>query len=164
MGPDVECPNCGKEYVVIDTTTFRCSGCGFEVDVQAGSRVHSQRIAKARTAKLRGESFRKARYFSIPVALGFLLHGIGLISLVLFVLAIVWFVVAKVRRTPSQQPRLLAICLLLFVIGSIAGDSVRQPTALCRDMTYSYSAHESGTCSWHGGGSEWNPGPWWARQ
>ncbi|HSS55850.1 MAG TPA: DUF3761 domain-containing protein [Gaiellales bacterium] len=34
---------------------------------------------------------------------------------------------------------------------SPAGD----PTALCSDGTYSYSAHHEGTCSWHGGVSTW---------
>lgn len=29
------------------------------------------------------------------------------------------------------------------------------PTALCRDGTYSYSQHRSGTCSYHGGVSSW---------
>ena len=29
------------------------------------------------------------------------------------------------------------------------------PTALCRDGTYSYSQHRSGTCSWHGGVAVW---------
>ena len=34
-----------------------------------------------------------------------------------------------------------------------------RPTALCRDGTYSYSAHRRGTCSHHGGVAEWNPNP-----
>jgi hypothetical protein len=32
-----------------------------------------------------------------------------------------------------------------------------RPTARCRDNSYSYSAHRSGTCSHHGGVAEWNP-------
>ena len=28
-------------------------------------------------------------------------------------------------------------------------------TAICNDGTYSYSQHASGTCSWHGGVSQW---------
>lgn len=31
------------------------------------------------------------------------------------------------------------------------------PTAICADGTYSYSAHRSGTCSYHGGVSSWYP-------
>lgn len=43
----------------------------------------------------------------------------------------------------------------------------RQPTAICRDGTYSYSANRQGTCSHHGGVAEWyphlpeEPVPWW---
>jgi hypothetical protein len=29
------------------------------------------------------------------------------------------------------------------------------PTAVCRDGSYSYSAHRSGTCSSHGGVARW---------
>lgn len=29
------------------------------------------------------------------------------------------------------------------------------PTAICRDGSYSYSQHRQGTCSRHGGVSEW---------
>lgn len=37
-----------------------------------------------------------------------------------------------------------------------AGDTaIDSPTALCRDGTYSYSAHHQGTCSWHGGVAVW---------
>jgi hypothetical protein len=50
----------------------------------------------------------------------------------------------------------------VFLIGNIVGDSLSPPSALCADMSYSYSAHRSGTCSWHGGVREWDPGPWWA--
>lgn len=37
------------------------------------------------------------------------------------------------------------------------------PTAQCRDGSYSYSAHHSGTCSWHDGVGAWNPTlhHWW---
>lgn len=53
----------------------------------------------------------------------------------------------------------MMVCIFLFLIGTIAGDSLWPPTALCSDFTYSYSEHHSGTCSWHGGVREWNPGP-----
>jgi len=29
------------------------------------------------------------------------------------------------------------------------------PTAICKDGTYSYSAHRRGTCSWHKGVKIW---------
>lgn len=40
-------------------------------------------------------------------------------------------------------------------IVSTSGSTVDSPTALCRDGTYSYSAHHRGTCSWHGGVAVW---------
>src|ERR1039458_426771 len=38
-------------------------------------------------------------------------------------------------------------------------------SALCVDGMFSYSAHRSGTCSWHHGVAVWHPGipPWWER-
>jgi hypothetical protein len=56
--------------------------------------------------------------------------------------------------------------LTLFVTTGIVNDALHPlyHTALCRDGTYSDSAHRSGTCSWHGGVAAWSPGPaphWW---
>jgi serine/threonine-protein kinase len=34
-------------------------------------------------------------------------------------------------------------------------DPLAGVTAICKDGTYSYSAHRSGTCSHHGGVSQW---------
>src|SRR5438477_80801 len=49
---------------------------------------------------------------------------------------------------------------------NVSGHCVRRPssdpsgaTAKCRDGTYSYSEHASGTCSHHGGVSRWNHHP-----
>jgi hypothetical protein len=56
--------------------------------------------------------------------------------------------------------------ILVFVASSFYGDFtnsglkdfyIYKPTARCSDGTLSYSANNSGTCSWHGGVSEWNP-------
>lgn len=45
---------------------------------------------------------------------------------------------------------------------NVSGRCVHRPsnnpvgaTAKCRDGTYSYSQHASGTCSWHGGVLRW---------
>jgi hypothetical protein len=45
---------------------------------------------------------------------------------------------------------------------NVSGHCVHSPsssavgaTAKCRDGTYSYSEHASGTCSWHGGVAVW---------
>src|SRR5437867_2213486 len=55
--------------------------------------------------------------------------------------------------------------LFLVVVGVLAviaaGSAAAVPpgaTALCRDGTYSYSKHRSGTCSHHGGVAKWLKG------
>ena len=58
--------------------------------------------------------------------------------------------------------RIHGICLLLLLIAAAAiaasaGSAAPPPgaTARCRDGTYSYSQHHSGTCSHHGGVAQW---------
>lgn len=166
MGQNIECPNpsCRKLYVVIDTTAFRCSACGAEIDVQFASRLHAQRIAQEKMAALRRERLRQAKYLLIALALGVVLHGLGRVGVVFLCIAAAWLFLNRLRSS-SWIPisKILTAVLLLFVLGSIFGDYFSPPTALCRDMTYSYSANDSGTCSWHGGVDEWDPGPWWSR-
>src|SRR6478672_8941102 len=54
----------------------------------------------------------------------------------------------------------LLLCLLALLLPVAAGASSPPPgaTALCRDGTYSYSQHRSGTCSHHGGVAKWLTG------
>jgi hypothetical protein len=54
-----------------------------------------------------------------------------------------------------------AVFCTALTIGGILHDVVYPPTALCQDGVYSSSSSRRGTCSWHGGVREWNPGPWW---
>jgi Protein of unknown function (DUF3761) len=49
---------------------------------------------------------------------------------------------------------LIAVALTLTVAG-VAAAAPPGATALCRDGTYSYSKHRSGTCSHHGGVKRW---------
>jgi Protein of unknown function (DUF3761) len=60
----------------------------------------------------------------------------------------------------------LLLCVLPFVVLFFFTKSVRElfiapalpssgPTAVCLDGTYSYSRHQTGTCSWHGGVRYW---------
>ncbi len=42
-----------------------------------------------------------------------------------------------------------------FVVEAKTTASPYRPTAICRDGTYSYSAHRKGTCSWHKGVRIW---------
>ena len=162
MKQELDCPNCGKHYVAYDTVMFRCSNCGIGVNAQAGATVYLERIESERRRKLRSEKQAKALVFMIPFVIGMCLHWIGFLSLVLFVGALVWLFAEVKRRGRLRLARTTTLCLFLFLIGTIAGDSLWPPTALCGDSTYSYSEHHSGTCSWHGGVREWNPGPWWA--
>ena len=52
------------------------------------------------------------------------------------------------------------ICIGL-TFGGMLHDLAFPATARCSDGTYSSSAHHRGTCSWHGGVSQWSPDPWW---
>jgi hypothetical protein len=51
----------------------------------------------------------------------------------------------------------LLLCLLTSLVPAAAGASSSPPgaTARCRDGTYSFSKHRSGTCSHHGGVAGW---------
>src|SRR5690348_3223019 len=51
----------------------------------------------------------------------------------------------------------LLLCLLAALLPVAAGASSPPPgaTARCRDGTYSFSRHRSGTCSHHGGVATW---------
>ncbi|WP_084089711.1 DUF3761 domain-containing protein [Erwinia oleae] len=46
----------------------------------------------------------------------------------------------------------VVLALLTSPVNAKAPDGA---TALCRDGTYSYSAHRRGTCSHHGGVAQW---------
>lgn len=48
-----------------------------------------------------------------------------------------------------------ALLALAAAVAASAGTAPPGATALCRDGTYSYSQHRSGTCSHHGGVAEW---------
>jgi hypothetical protein len=52
---------------------------------------------------------------------------------------------------------LIAVALTLLVAGAAAA-APPGATAVCRDGTYSYSKHHSGTCSHHGGVKRWLDG------
>jgi hypothetical protein len=52
--------------------------------------------------------------------------------------------------------RALAAVLIALAIGCVTTQPTQPPpSAVCRDGSYSYSAHRSGTCSYHGGVSQW---------
>lgn len=54
---------------------------------------------------------------------------------------------------------IVALCIWLRHLNDIdqQKDTHIEPTALCYDGTYSYSEHDEGTCSHHGGVERWWP-------
>jgi hypothetical protein len=52
----------------------------------------------------------------------------------------------------------LAVALALLLAAPAAAAPPARATARCRDGTYSYSRHHSGTCSYHGGVAAWLDG------
>ena len=53
---------------------------------------------------------------------------------------------------------LLLLVLALLAVPAASASAPRGATALCRDGTYSFSQHRSGTCSHHGGVARWLTG------
>jgi hypothetical protein len=65
-------------------------------------------------------------------------------------------------RPGLLRTRLLVLLLAVGAAFAFAGAAPSAPppgaTALCRDGTYSFSKHHSGTCSYHGGVAKWLDG------
>jgi hypothetical protein len=162
MKQELDCPKCRQHFVAYDTVSFKCSNCESEVNAQAGVKVYSDRIETDRRIKVRSENLAKAFKLLIPLAIGMYFHWLGFFSLVLFVVATAWLLVESRLLKRLRPAKIAAACLFSLLVGTIAGDAFSPPTAQCRDFSYSYSEHNSGTCSWHRGVREWNPGPWWA--
>jgi hypothetical protein len=57
-----------------------------------------------------------------------------------------------------QRVFLLVVVVLAAGVAGTAAAAPPGATALCRDGTYSYSKHRSGTCSHHGGVAKWLKG------
>ena len=47
---------------------------------------------------------------------------------------------------------LFALAAIILILAILA---MRSPTATCADGALSYSGHDQGTCSWHGGVKAW---------
>ena len=86
-------------------------------------------------------------------------------TLILFAL-LIKVCVDLIRHRKSRFVWILTLAFVFVLVG-VAHDATvpNYASALCNDGTYSYSAHRSGTCSWHHGVEEWNPliPPWWER-
>jgi len=66
-------------------------------------------------------------------------------------------------RYLKMFPAIVSAGLLLFGAGEVNAQAAHpapsNATALCKDGTYSKSAHRTGTCSYHGGVVTWLRGP-----
>jgi hypothetical protein len=67
-------------------------------------------------------------------------------------------VVLPTIAVPTQVPTYTPLPVVIFPEPDVPNQPSSHPagaSALCRDGTYSYSAHRRGTCSHHGGVSVW---------
>lgn len=164
MEQRVQCPKCRKIYVAYDTISFRCSQCGSPVAIGVAGKTSSKGLpARELQSKLRHGKKSKPILLLLPLLLGLLLHSVGYFSVFLFLVAIVYFFIEIRSKERIQFWKQAVLWSFLFLIGAIVGDGMSPPTAQCADRSFSYSAHHQGTCSWHGGVNEWDPGPWWTR-
>ena len=62
------------------------------------------------------------------------------------------------RRIPTWARWLALLGVMAsawWALTLLPSSAPEEPSALCRDGTYSYSQHRQGTCSWHGGVRQW---------
>ncbi len=95
---------------------------------------------------------------------GYFVSAIGALFALLLVLAAFALLVDLPKEKRALALRALIFAAIFLVSATIHG-LTDHPTARCGDGTYSYSAHHSGTCSWHQGVVVWDPQatPWWER-
>ena len=82
---------------------------------------------------------------------------------ILLVMAILLVITACGTAAYSESQQLPAIPTQSLAVSDLTKSEVngltplreREPSALCRDGSYSYSEHRRGTCSWHGGVQQW---------
>src|ERR1035438_5335757 len=81
-----------------------------------------------------------------------------------FLALLITVCVDLIRHRTSRFTWILTLAFVYVAVGVAHDANVpNYASALCSDGTYSYSAHRSGTCSWHHGVAQWNPRipPWW---
>ena len=130
MKQELDCPNCGNHHVAYDSVWIRCSGCGMVVFTQAAAKVYSDRIESEHRNKLRSKKVTKARLFVIPFVIEMCIRSIGFFSLVLCVPAVVWLIDEIKRQQRLRLVRIAIVHIFLFLIGTIAGDSLAADCAL----------------------------------
>jgi hypothetical protein len=98
--------------------------------------------------------------------LSWLMTPQSILPSLVFLVLLIKVCIDLVRHRTSGFAWILTLAFVFVAVG--VGHDAYVPnyaSALCRDGTYSYSAHRSGTCSWHHGVAQWNPriSPWWER-
>lgn|ERR1039458_5176852 len=174
----MRCPRCGAANARIEKpwAHLHCPDCGlrryispFEENTRAGTepprspeptvnsqpRPEAQKSNKVKKDTLRG----MAILIGAPAGVGFV-FGSQIGALVCVALILINVILLVRKRWEGKYAIYAGLALALF-LGGVLRDVVFPPTARCADGTYSYSAHHSGTCSWHGGVAQWNPDPWW---
>jgi DNA-directed RNA polymerase subunit RPC12/RpoP len=178
----LQCPRCGSTNAHIEKPWphLHCMDCGLRRFVSSvepqtsrpprSDLTHGPSPAPGSSATARLPTISKEQrqrvgalgiLIGVPAALGFV-FGSRIAALILF-LSLLLNVVSFLRREWKSKYLFYTALIFVFLLGGILHDVVFPPTALCADGTYSYSAHQSGTCSWHGGVARWNPGPWWKK-
>ena len=178
----LRCPRCGSANAHIEKPWphLHCRDCGlrrfvssFESETSRPPALRGRSPApgpsSAATQLPTGSKEQRQRVvwpylailIGVPASLGFV-FGSQIAGLILFLLLVI-DVVSFLRGKWKKQYLLYTALVFVFLLGGILRDVVFPPTALCADGTYSYSAHHSGTCSWHGGVTRWNPDPWWKK-
>jgi len=96
---------------------------------------------------------------------GWVFSPLGWLSVIAFLISAGYLAWSALHKRYFSLCAKACLFLFLFLVGGISRDLLYdvQPTAVCSDGSYSYSAHASGTCSWHGGVAGWYPKShhWW---
>ncbi len=98
--------------------------------------------------------------------LSWLLTPQSMLPTIVFLALLIKVCVDLVRHRTSRFTWIITLAFVFVAAGVVHDATVRNyASALCRDGTYGYSMHRSGTCSWHHGVAQWNPRipPWWER-
>ena len=130
----------GKNVVIAldETAGLRGSYGRLLAYIEVGGSDFNRSLVRLGYARVydEGESVREAEYmeeqeFARSVPLG------------------LWTCSSEVSSQPKYAPTVVPTPKTDYVIPE------NQPSARCKDGTYSYSKNRSGTCSWHGGVAEW---------
>ena len=98
--------------------------------------------------------------------LSWLLTPQSMLPTIVFLALLIKVCVDLGRHRTTRFAWILTLAFAFVAVGIVHDATVpNYASALCRDGTYSYSAHRSGTCSWHHGVAQWNPQvpSWWER-